>query len=106
MKKIRIGVVGVIRGSAFARDAVAGLGLRLVALCDTCEERLRVAGAELGVATYTDFDSFLEHDMDAVFSLADKLSVLVNGRVIATDTVENIRRNPEVQRAYLGDSHA
>ena len=48
----------------------------------------------------------VEHDMDAVFSLADRLSVLVNGRVIATDTVENIRGNPEVQRAYLGDSHA
>ena len=48
----------------------------------------------------------VEHDMDAVFSLADRLSVLVNGRVIATDTVENIRSNPEVQRAYLGDGHA
>ncbi len=48
----------------------------------------------------------VEHDMDAVFSLADRLSVLVNGRIIATDTVENIRNNPEVQRAYLGDSHA
>ena len=48
----------------------------------------------------------VEHDMDAVFSLADRLSVLVNGRIIATDTVENIRSNPEVQRAYLGDGHA
>jgi branched-chain amino acid transport system ATP-binding protein len=48
----------------------------------------------------------VEHDMDAVFSLADKLSVLVNGHVIATDTVENIRSNIDVQKAYLGDSHA
>lgn len=48
----------------------------------------------------------VEHDMDAVFKLADRLSVMVNGRVIATDTVENIRANPEVQKAYLGDSHA
>ncbi len=48
----------------------------------------------------------VEHDMDAVFKLADRLSVMVNGRVIATDTVENIRGNPEVQKAYLGDSHA
>ena len=48
----------------------------------------------------------VEHDMDAVFSLADRLSVLVNGRVIATDTVEAIRTNVEVQKAYLGDSHA
>ncbi len=48
----------------------------------------------------------VEHDMDAVFSLADRLSVLVDGHVIATDTVEAIRDNDEVQRAYLGDSHA
>ncbi len=48
----------------------------------------------------------VEHDMDAVFSLADRLSVLVNGHVIATDTVDAIRNNLEVQKAYLGDSHA
>ncbi len=48
----------------------------------------------------------VEHDMDAVFSLADQLSVLVNGHVIATDTVENIRANDEVQEAYLGEGHA
>lgn len=48
----------------------------------------------------------VEHDMDAVFSLADQLSVLVNGHIIATDTVENIRNNLEVQKAYLGDGHA
>lgn len=48
----------------------------------------------------------VEHDMDAVFQLADKLSVLVNGHIIATDTVDNIRNNPEVQKAYLGDGHA
>jgi len=48
----------------------------------------------------------VEHDMDAVFSLADRLSVLVNGHIIATDTVDNIRANIDVQRAYLGDTHA
>jgi len=48
----------------------------------------------------------VEHDMDAVFSMADKLSVLVNGHIIATDSVDNIRSNAEVQKAYLGDSHA
>jgi branched-chain amino acid transport system ATP-binding protein len=48
----------------------------------------------------------VEHDMDAVFNTADKLSVLVNGHIIATDTVENIRNNLDVQKAYLGDSHA
>jgi branched-chain amino acid transport system ATP-binding protein len=48
----------------------------------------------------------VEHDMDAVFSTADKLSVLVNGHIIATDSVDNIRNNAEVQKAYLGDGHA
>jgi branched-chain amino acid transport system ATP-binding protein len=48
----------------------------------------------------------VEHDMDAVFSLADRLSVLVDGHIIATDTVDKIRDNLEVQKAYLGDSHA
>jgi len=45
----------------------------------------------------------VEHDMDAVFRLADRISVLVYGRVIATDTPERIKQNEEVRRAYLGE---
>ena len=45
----------------------------------------------------------IEHDMDAVFRLADRISALVSGKVIATGTPAAIRSHPEVQRAYLGD---
>lgn len=45
----------------------------------------------------------VEHDMDAVFRLADRISVLVNGSIIATGTPGEIRDNADVKRAYLGD---
>lgn len=48
----------------------------------------------------------IEHDMDAVFALADRISVLVYGKVIATGSVAEIRANPEVRSAYLGDDAA
>jgi branched-chain amino acid transport system ATP-binding protein len=48
----------------------------------------------------------VEHDMGVVFDLADRISVLVYGQVIATDTPERIRANPAVQEAYLGSAMA
>nr|WP_089400757.1 ABC transporter ATP-binding protein [Noviherbaspirillum humi] len=48
----------------------------------------------------------VEHDMDAVFRVADRITVMVNGQVIASDAPEAIRTNPEVQVAYLGEANA
>jgi branched-chain amino acid transport system ATP-binding protein len=45
----------------------------------------------------------VEHDMDAVFALADTVSVLVAGRVMATGSPDEVRQNPAVKAAYLGD---
>ena len=47
----------------------------------------------------------VEHDMDAVFALADRLTVMVNGQVLASGTPAEIRANAQVQSAYLGESH-
>ncbi len=63
---IKVGVIGVGRGDSFAAGATDLVGMKLVALCDTWKERLKRSGKRYGVATYTDYDKFLEHDMDAV----------------------------------------
>ena len=48
----------------------------------------------------------VEHDMDAVFALADQLTVMVNGQVIASGPPKAIRADAGVQAAYLGEEHA
>lgn len=64
-RKLRLGVVGVGRGQTFMHQAPA-VGMELVAICDTQKQRLKQIGKQLGVATYTDYAKFLEHDLDAV----------------------------------------
>ena len=48
----------------------------------------------------------VEHDMDAVFRIADRITVMVNGKVIASDAPAAIRASAEVQTAYLGEAAA
>ena len=45
----------------------------------------------------------VEHDMDAVFRIADRITVMVNGSVVATGTPDQIRTDPVVRTAYLGE---
>ena len=47
----------------------------------------------------------VEHDMDAVFRIADRITVMVNGQVIASGNPDFIRNSPEVREAYLGEGH-
>ena len=77
-------------------EPVAGMGLeesqRMVRFLSTLKGRITIV--------------LVEHDMDAVFTLADRISVMVYGRIIATGTPPEIRGNDEVRRAYLGEDQA
>ena len=74
-------------------EPVAGMGT------DESLRMVRMLSAIKGHKTIV----LVEHDMDAVFSLADRISVLVYGRIIATGTPAEIRANAEVRAAYLGE---
>src|SRR2546426_801550 len=77
-------------------EPVAGMGLdepqRMVRFLSTLKRRITIV--------------LVEHDMDAVFTLADRISVMVYGRIIATGTPPEIRGHDEVRRAYLGEDQA
>ena len=62
---IRVGVVGVGRGRS-SMSGAAPTGMKLVAICDTWEERLLDVGAQQGVTTFTNFDETLAYDPDVV----------------------------------------
>ncbi|WP_456670828.1 ABC transporter ATP-binding protein [Bradyrhizobium sp. USDA 3240] len=77
-------------------EPMAGLGVtesaRMVALLKELRKEVTIV--------------LVEHDMEAVFALADRITVLVYGRVIACGVPDAIRKDEKVKRAYLGDQHA
>ena len=64
-KSIRLGIVGAGRGKSYM-GVSDSIGFKLVAICDTWEEKLEQVGRKLNVATYVEYDQFLSHDLDAV----------------------------------------
>ncbi|OLC13618.1 MAG: ABC transporter ATP-binding protein [Candidatus Rokubacteria bacterium 13_1_40CM_69_27] len=74
-------------------EPVAGMGL------DESQRMIRFLQSLKGRQTIL----LVEHDMDAVFALADRISVMVYGRIIASGRPEEVRVNPEVRQAYLGE---
>ena len=74
-------------------EPVAGMG------AEESQRMVQFLGTLKGATTMV----LVEHDMDAVFSLADRISVLVYGRIIATGAPQEIRANAKVRAAYLGE---
>lgn len=93
-RQLEVAVALTLKPRAFVMDEpMAGLGT---------EGSKRLTGFLDGLRAEAPI-LLVEHDMDAVFALADRISVLVYGEVIATGTVDEIRTNPDVRAAYLGD---
>lgn len=92
---LEVAVALTLNPKAFVMDEpMAGMGLEGSKRMTSFLSELRTQAPIL----------LVEHDMDAVFALADRLSVLVYGRIIATGSVDEIRANAEVRQAYLGDA--
>ena len=93
-RQLEVAVALTLAPAAFVMDEpMAGLGAeggaRMTALLDTLRHEAPIL--------------LVEHDMDAVFALADRISVLVYGRVIASGPPDVIRVDPAVREAYLGE---
>ena len=93
-RQLEIAIALALRPRAFLLDEpMAGMGPEGSKALTALLDQLRAEAPIL----------LIEHDMEAVFALADRISVLVSGRIIASGTVDEIRANPDVQRAYLGE---
>ncbi len=93
-RQLEVAMALVLKPKVFLMDEpMAGLGLEgALQMIDLLSELRKEAPILL-----------IEHDMDAVFALADRISVLVSGAILATGTPQDIRHNHEIRRAYLGD---
>ncbi|MDU8912534.1 ABC transporter ATP-binding protein [Aestuariicoccus sp. MJ-SS9] len=96
-RQLEVAVALTLEPKAFLMDEpMAGLGAegsqRLIGFLDGLRHKAPIL--------------LVEHDMDAVFALADRISVLVYGEIVATGNADEIRANPEVRRAYLGEEDA
>lgn len=93
-RRLELSMALALRPKIFLLDEpMAGLGSEGAAEMTTLLSKLKSHAPIL----------LVEHDMDAVFALADQISVLVYGEIIAKGSVEEIRNNEDVRRAYLGD---
>ena len=93
-RQLEVAVVLTLSPKVFLMDEpMAGLGTegshRLIGFLDKLRQNAPIL--------------LVEHDMDAVFSLADRISVLVYGQIVATGSVDDIRNDPVVRTAYLGE---
>lgn len=96
-RQLEVAVALTLQPKVFVMDEpMAGLGAegsqRLTGFLDGLRRRAPIL--------------LVEHDMDAVFALANRISVLVYGEVVATGTADEIRANPLVREAYLGEEDA
>ena len=93
-RQLEVGLALATRPKLLLLDEpMAGMGP------DESERMVQLLQSLRGEATIL----LVEHDMGAVFRLADRISTLVFGKVIASGTPDEIRNHPEVRRAYLGD---
>ncbi len=93
-RQLEVAVALTLEPKAFVMDEpMAGLGAEGSKVMTGFLNKLREEAPIL----------LVEHDMDAVFTLADRISVLVYGKIIATGSVDEIRSNSDVQQAYLGE---
>jgi len=94
-RMLEVAIALTLRPRAFIMDEpMAGLGTDGSRIMTSFLDTLRHEAPIL----------LVEHDMDAVFALADRISVMVRGKVITTGTSAEIRANPLVREAYLGDT--